>query len=127
MNKIVQETLLEYVNDLIKLNIWHDNKALIFHNCDMLTYSRIVSIWDILKKTEYQLLLETLQSYEEALIHHDWLIQDKIEGLPIQKAYLFLKEIKNILENDIHDKNIEQELINKYKKIENLEIKEITL
>ncbi len=118
MNNIVREAFLEYVNDLIRLNVWNDNKALILHNCDMQSYSKISDIWNILQENQYELLLKTLQSYEEALIHHDWLLQDKIEGLSIQKAYLFLKKIKNILENDIPDKEIEKELISEYKNIE---------
>jgi hypothetical protein len=58
-----------------------------------------------------------LQSYEEALIHQDWLLQDKIEGLSIPKAYLFLKVIKVILENNVPDKEMENELINRNKRI----------
>lgn len=118
MNKMVKEAFLEYVNDLIRLNVWNDNKALIIHNCDMQAYSNISNIWNLLRENQYELLLNTLQSYEEALIHHDWLLQDKIEGLSIPKAYLFLKEIKDILENDVPDKEIEKELINRYKQIE---------
>lgn len=117
MNKIVREALLEYVNDLIKLNVWNNNKSLIFHNCDMQSYFKINNIWNLLQENKYELLLKTLQSYEEALIHHDWLLQDKIEGLSIPKAYLFLKEIKDILENNVPDKEMENELINRYKMI----------
>jgi hypothetical protein len=58
-----------------------------------------------------------LQSYEEALIHQDWLLQDKIEGLSIPKAYLFLKVIKVILENNVPGKEMENELINRNKRI----------
>ena len=119
MKKDIKNSLLNYINDLLKLEIWRNNKALIMHNCDMNNYIDYADKYNYLKQSEFELLLETLQAYEEALIHHDWLLEDRIIGLTIPQAYLFLKEIKQMLESDIEDEKIENMLIEKYHEVKN--------
>ncbi len=126
MKKDIKKFLLKYINDILKLDVWRNRKALIMHNCDMNNYIDSVDKYSYLKQSEFELLLETLQAYEEALIHHDWLIKDRIIDLTIPQAYLFLREIKNTLESDIEDEKIEDTLIEKYHEIKdrNKDIKE---
>ena len=112
----VKKKIIDYIDNLLNLNVWNDKNALITIDADMNRYMD-EKVYNFLNKKEFRLLLETLESYEDAFLHHDWLLEEEIEGLSLPKAYLFLQEIKKILESNIPDENIEEELIKRYNQI----------
>jgi len=120
MNLNLKKPILTFINSLLTLKGWQDiSQPIIFQGEFSGKSKNLIDYFDdtsLLQKNmqnkNYTLLLETLLSYDSA-IEDDWL-PDSIEGLPIPKAYLFLNEIKNILEKNILDKKIETELIKKY-------------
>jgi len=116
----IKKKIIDYIDNLLSLNVWNDKNSLITIDIDMNSYMD-EKVYDFLNKKEYILLFETLESYEDAFLHHDWLLEEEIEGLNIPQAYLFLQEIKKILESNIPDENIEEELVKKHNQIQNTE------
>jgi len=117
MNQDIRIKLIKYIEGILTLKVWKEHNALINKDCNI---PRNVYIDESHKDKRFKLLFETLITYEEAFIHHDWLLQNTIEGLSISHAYLFLKEIKNILEEDIADDKLESSLVEAYHKIKDL-------
>ena len=89
----VKKKIIDYIDNLLSLNVWNDKNALITVDADMNSYMG-EEVYNFLNKKECRLLFETLESYEDAFLHHDQLLEEEIEGLNIPQAYLFLQEIK---------------------------------
>ena len=114
---------IEYINVLLTLKGWHDISEPIlfshpFSGCSKNIndyFKDVIVLYELMNTPEYKLLIETLLSFDRAL-EDDWL-PDTIEGLSISQAYLFLQEIKNILEEEIANDQIESELILRYNKV----------
>jgi len=120
MKNNLKQPLLKFINNILTFKGWQNiGEPLIFMgdakdaSYDLDDYFDDSSVLkEAMENENHTLLLETLSSYDTA-IEDDWL-PDLIEGLPIPKAYLFLQEIKNILQENIPDSKIEKELIKRY-------------
>ena len=122
MNQQAKKSMIEFIDAILTLDAWHNigsvllfpestkNKGLELRNY----FDDINILWDMDKDDNFELLIDALKSYDSAL-EDDWL-PNLIIGLPIPKAYLFLKDIREIILTS-EDKDIENDLIearNKY-------------
>jgi len=109
--------LILFIEKVLQLKVWTDpNSPILGHPC-ISTYSKDKDLFLNMKKhKDYNLLMETLYAYEDAL-DDDW-ISYEIANLNIQQAKLFLIEIRDIILN-IEDANIEKELIMRHERISN--------
>jgi hypothetical protein len=123
MDNDIKKPILYFIDTLLTLKGWYDiNQPILFQGDFSNQSKNFHDYFDNelvlkanLENPNYKLLFETLISYDLA-IEDDWL-PDSIEGLSIPRAHLLLKEIKSILEEDIPDKYIEKELIDRYHKV----------
>lgn len=116
-NKNWKKSLILFIDDILELEIWINKKSFIYYRKSIDDYfEQSIEYKKIRKDNKFNLLIKTLEEYSFAL-EDDWLLVDKIIGLDIKKAYSFLEEIKNILLNS-EDNEIENQLIDAYKKIE---------
>jgi len=122
-----RKNILEFVNNLLSLQVWEDVSKVIyldknnnFVSNDFFSLANYFdSIEDYLenkKSMQDSLLWLILEGYDDLNIYGDWL-PDRILDLSIPQVYLFLKEIKNILESNIPDEQIDEELMKKYNEI----------
>ena len=117
INKNWKKSLILFIDDILELEIWINKKSFIYYRKSIDDYfEQSIEYKKIRKDNKFNLLIKTLEEYSFAL-EDDWLLVDKIIGLDIKKAYSFLEEIKNILLNS-EDNEIENQLIDTYKKIE---------
>lgn len=107
--------LVLFIDTVLQLKVWTDpNSPVLNHPC-INNYSKDRGLFlSMSKHKDYDLLMETLYAYEDAL-DDDW-ISDEIANLNIQQAKLFLMEIRDIILN-IEDTNIEKELIMRHERI----------
>jgi len=120
MNNNIKKPLVHFISSLLTLKGWEDiSEPILFQGEFSGTSKNLIDYFDnsstlnkSMENKNYTLLLDTLASYDSA-IEDDWL-PDVIEGLSTPKAYLFLQEIKNILEENIPDEKIEEELVKRY-------------
>ena len=125
MNTELKNTLLSYINTILSLKAWKNtSEPILFEgkykgaSKELLYYFDNIDLYSISRKNrDYKLLLETIEEFENAL-DNDWFPYEII-GLTIPQAYLFLKEIKQMLESDIEDEKIENMLIEKYHEVKN--------
>ena len=120
MNNNIKKPLVHFISSLLTLKGWEDiSEPILFQGEFSGNSKNLIDYFDdsstlnkSMENKNYTLLLDTLASYDSA-IEDDWL-PDVIEGLSTPKAYLFLQEIKNILEENIPDEKIKEELVKRY-------------
>ena len=126
MKTELKESLLKYINNILHLKCWENisepiifDKSKKYYSKTLIDYFSNDSLLINSKKNKnLSLLIKTLEAFDEAL-DEDWLPNNIINLSVPTEAYLFLKEIKNILEEDIDNNEIENELIKRYNKIKN--------
>jgi len=127
MKTELKESLLKYINNILHLKCWENisepiifDKSKNYYSKTLIDYFSNDSLLINSKKNKnLSLLIKTLEAFDEAL-DEDWLPNNIINLSVPTEAYLFLKEIKNILEEDIDDNEIENELTKRYNIIKNL-------
>jgi len=122
MNQQAKKSMIEFIDAILTFKSWNNTgEPLLFdeniHNKgkDIYDYFDDFSIYrEMEDNNTFELLMDTLNIYNNS-IDNDWL-PNTIIGLPIPKAYLFLKEIKNIILTS-EDKDIEDALIDARNKL----------
>lgn len=124
MKNELKNSLLNFIDTILTLKCWHNINELIVFDKSLIGASKTINDYfkdmslytESINNKKLELLMQILELYDKAL-EDDW-VDDEIMHLPINKAYLFLKEIKNILEENIIDENIEEELIKRYHRVQ---------
>ena len=122
MNQEIRKSILAYIEAILTLKGWKNIGEVILLDDSLQNRGKHIDDYvnnmqqyeKIMEEPNFNLLLDTINCYSNAL-QDDWL-PDYIIGLPIPKAYLFLKDIREIILTS-EDKNIENDLIearNKY-------------
>ena len=115
MTNNLKKKILTYINNLLVLKGWENIDEPITFPTSKAFYTYLpkeVELINLLQNKDLSLLIETILAYDKA-IEDDWL-PDDILNLSIPYAYLFLKEIKEILDKNIPEKNIKEELTRRY-------------
>ena len=113
MNKKLQKKCIEFIDDILILDIWKNNDNPIFFTNSLATYFQENKEYLKFKNdSKYSLLIDTLEEYGVALAE-GWL-PDNIVTLNIKQAYNFLNGIKDIIVNIKDDNLIEIKLIDLY-------------
>jgi len=122
MNQEIRKSILAYIEAILTLKGWKNIGEVILLDDSLQNRGKHIDDYvnnmqqyeKIMEEPNFNLLLDTINCYSNAL-QDDWL-PDYIIGLPIPKAYLFLKDIREIILTS-EDKDIENDLIearNKY-------------
>jgi len=122
MNQEIRKSILTYIEAILTLKGWKNIGEVILLDDSLQNRGKHIDDYvnnmqqyeKIMEEPNFNLLLDTINCYSNAL-QDDWL-PDYIIGLPIPKAYLFLKDIREIILTS-EDKDIENDLIearNKY-------------
>ena len=122
MNQQAKKSMIEFIDAILTFDGWHNiGSVLLFpkgtenKGKELRDYFDDINVlWNMDKDNNLELLVDAIQSYDNAL-EDDWL-PDYIIGLPTPKAYLFLKDIKEIILT-VEDKDIEDALIDARNKL----------